>query len=43
MCVLSLFEDRSQSVSDRLSAIDLYLTASTALRARKLFVELVGA
>ena len=34
MCVLSLFEDRSQSVSGRLSAIDLYLTATTSVRAQ---------
>ena len=42
MCVLSLFEDRSQSVSGRLSAIDLYLTASTSVRAQ-IVGELVGA
>ena len=34
MFVLSLFEDRSQSVSDRLSTIDLYLTATTSVRAQ---------
>ena len=32
--MLSLFEDRSQSVSGRLSAIDLCLTASNSVRAQ---------
>ena len=42
VCVLSLFKGRSQSVSDRLSAIDLYLTALTSVRAQIVW-EVVGA
>ena len=34
MCVLILFEDRTQSVSDRLSAIDLYLANCFCARAQ---------